>query len=97
MNKSDLINVVAEKSELKKVQAEKAVNAVFEAISSALTEGEKVQLIGFGTFELRARDERTATNPQKKGETITIPAHTVPAFKASSNLKEAVKNTEIKK
>lgn len=95
MNKSELITVVAEKSELKRAQAEKAVNAVFDAISSALVEGEKVQLIGFGTFELRARDERTATNPQKHGEKITIPAHTVPAFKASSSLKESVKDTKV--
>jgi len=90
MNKSDLISVVAEKSELKKVQAEKAVNVALEAITNALSEGEKVQLIGFGTFEVRERKERVSKNPRTQ-EPMTIPAQKAPAFKAGSALKEAVK------
>lgn len=89
MNKTDLVNSVAEKAELTKKDAEKAVNAVFASIEEALKKGEKVQLVGFGTFEVRERGERKGRNPQT-GEEITIAATKVPAFKAGKALKEAV-------
>jgi len=89
LNKTELISSVAEKTDLTKKDAEKAVNAVFAAIEEALARGEKVQLVGFGTFEVRDRKERTGRNPQT-GEEIVIPAAKVPAFKAGKSLKEAV-------
>ena len=73
MNKTELINAVAEKAELSKKDAEAAVTAMIDAITGALVEGEKVQLVGFGAFEVKARAERVGRNPQTK-ETITIPA-----------------------
>ncbi|MDP9729756.1 HU family DNA-binding protein [Alicyclobacillus sp. TC] len=87
MNKADLVNKVADKTGLKKKDAEAAVNSVFESIEEALREGEKVQVIGFGTFETRTRAARSGRNPQT-GETIEIPAATVPAFKPGNKLKE---------
>ncbi|KUK31513.1 MAG: DNA-binding protein Hup [Thermoanaerobacterales bacterium 50_218] len=89
MNKAELINCVAEKAEMTKKDAEKAVNAVFAAIEEALARGEKVQLVGFGTFEIRERAARTGRNPQT-GEEIQIPATKVPAFRAGKALKDAV-------
>ena len=89
MNKSELVATVAQKSELSKKDAEKAVSAVFEAITEALVGGDKVQLVGFGTFEVRDRKERQGQNPQTK-QPIVIPATKVPAFKAGKSLKEAV-------
>ncbi|MDK2823043.1 MAG: DNA-binding protein HU-beta [Clostridia bacterium] len=89
MNKTELISSVAEKSELTKKDAEKAVNALFASIEEALSRGEKVQLVGFGTFEVRDRKARTGRNPQT-GEEIQIPAAKVPAFKAGKSLKDAV-------
>lgn len=89
MTKSDLINAVASSAELSKKDAEKAVSATVEAISSALAEGEKVQLVGFGTFEVRDRKERDGRNPLS-GEPMHIPATKVPAFKAGKALKDAV-------
>ncbi|HHW06871.1 MAG TPA: HU family DNA-binding protein [Clostridia bacterium] len=89
MNKADLVNAVAEKAELTKKDAEKAVNAVFASIEEALARDEKVQLVGFGTFEVRDRAQRTGRNP-KTGEEIVIPASKVPAFKPGKALKEAV-------
>ncbi|MEE0859488.1 MAG: HU family DNA-binding protein [Acutalibacteraceae bacterium] len=89
MNKSELIAQVAEKSNLTKKDAEKAVTAVIDTIVSAVIEGEKVQLVGFGTFEQRQRNERTGVDPRTKTK-ITIPASKVPAFKAGRNFKEAV-------
>ncbi|MFZ7104725.1 MAG: HU family DNA-binding protein [Peptococcaceae bacterium] len=89
MNKTELISSVAEKSELTKKDAEKAVNALFASVEETLSRGEKVQLVGFGTFEVRERKERTGRNPQT-GEEIQIPAAKVPAFKAGKSLKEAV-------
>lgn len=89
MNKAELINAVAAKNELDKKNAEKAVNAVLSAITDALAAGEKIQLIGLGTFEVRARAEKQARNP-RTGEVITAPATKVPAFKAGKALKEAV-------
>ena len=89
MNKTDLISSVAEKSELTKKDAEKAVSALFASVEEALARGEKVQLVGFGTFEVRDRKARTGRNPQT-GEEIQIPAAKVPAFKAGKSLKDAV-------
>ena len=89
MNKTELIAAVAEKGFSKK-DAEKAVAAVFGSIEEALKAGDKVQLIGFGTFEVRARNAKTARNP-RTGETMTVPATKVPAFKAGAALKAAVK------
>lgn len=89
MNKADLVAAVAEKAEVSKKDAEKAVNAVFASIEEALARNEKVQLVGFGTFEVKDRAERTGRNPQTK-ETIIIPASRVPGFKAGKALKEAV-------
>ena len=90
MKKAELIEAVASKSELQKQDAKKAVDALFEAISTTLATGEKVQLVGFGTFEVRERAERTGRNPQT-GEEMTIPATKVPGFKVGKELKEAVK------
>ena len=89
MTKNDLVSQVAGKAELTKKDAEKAVSAVLEAITGALKDGDKVSLVGFGTFETRNRPERKGRNPQTKEE-ITIPATTAPAFKAGKALKEAV-------
>ncbi|MDQ0190152.1 HU family DNA-binding protein [Alicyclobacillus cycloheptanicus] len=90
MNKMDLVNKVAEKTGLKKSQAEQAVNSVFSAIEEALSAGEKVQVIGFGTFETRKRSARSGRNPQT-GETISIPESVVPAFKPGNKLKEVIR------
>ena len=89
MNKSELVAKVAEKSGLTRGDAEKSVAAVFETITETHVGGEKVQLVGFGTFEVRDRKERQGQNPQTK-EPIVIPATKVPAFKAGKSLKEAV-------
>lgn len=90
MNKSELISVVAEKADLTKKDTEKVVSAVFESIEESLSKGEKVQVIGFGTFDVRARKEREGRNPAT-GETIQIPAVKVPVFKAGKALKDSVK------
>lgn len=89
MNKAELIASVAEQAALSKKDAEKAINAVVDTISTALTEGDKIQLVGFGTFEVRAREARTGKNP-RTGEAIQIAASKVPAFKAGKALKDAV-------
>lgn len=89
MTKAELIAAVAEKSELSKKDSEKAVSAVVDAITEALVAGEKVALVGFGTFETKTRNERKGINPITKQE-ITIAAATVPAFKAGKALKDAV-------
>ncbi|MDP1442235.1 HU family DNA-binding protein [Priestia megaterium] len=90
MKKAEFIEAVASKSELTKQDAKKAVDALFETISTTLAKGKKVQLVGFGTFEVRERAERTGRNPQT-GEEMTIPATKVPGFKVGKELKEAVK------
>ena len=89
MNKTELIASVAEKADMTKKDAEKAVNAVFTAIEEALTRGDKVQVIGFGTFEVRVREERKGRNPQT-GKEIVIPASKSPIFKAGKSLKDNV-------
>lgn len=90
MNKTELVAAVAAKAELSKKDAEAAVNAVFDSVKDALAEGDKVSLIGFGTFSIKTRAARTGLNPRTK-ETIEIPESKVPAFKAGSALKDAVK------
>lgn len=89
MNKAELISSMAEKSELSKKDAEKALNAFLESVEDALVKGDKVQLVGFGSFEVRRRAERKGKNPQTKEE-ITIPATNAPIFKVGKALKDAV-------
>ena len=89
-NKQDLIAKVAETAELSKKQAALVVNTVFDTISESLSNGEKVQIIGFGSFDVRERAERKGRNPQTGAE-LVIPASKVPGFKASKALKETVK------
>ena len=89
MNKTELIAAVAQKSDLTKKDAEKAVKAVFEAISDSLTKGDKVQIIGFGAFEVRDRKGREGRNP-RTNEPIQIEASKTPAFKAGKQLKDLV-------
>jgi DNA-binding protein HU-beta len=90
MNKTELVKVVAEQAELTQKDAAKAVDALFSTISNTLAQEEKIQLIGFGTFEVRERAARKGRNPQT-GEEIEIAASKVPAFKPGKELKEAVK------
>ncbi len=87
MNKTELIAAVAKQTELKKVDAEKAVNSVIEIVKEQLNKGEKVQIIGFGTFEAKDRSARVARNP-RTGEEINVPASKAPSFKASKAFKE---------
>lgn len=89
MNKAELINAVAEKAALSKKDTETAVNAVIDVIAAALAEGDKVQLVGFGAFEVKARAERIGRNPKTKEE-IKIPASKLPVFKAGKALKDTV-------
>lgn len=89
MNKAELISSVAEKSKLTKKDAEAAVKALIESVVETLENGDKVQLVGFGTFEAKKRAERQGKNPRTK-EPITIPASTVPVFKAGKEFKERV-------
>ncbi|MEH7013422.1 HU family DNA-binding protein [Neobacillus niacini] len=90
MNKTELVIQVAKTSELSQKEASKAVDAVFDTVLDALKKGDKVQLIGFGNFEVRERAARTGRNPQT-GEEIQISAGKVPAFKPGKVLKDAVK------
>ncbi len=89
MTKVDLVNSVAAKSGLSKKDSEKAVAAVFESITDSLKAGEKVALVGFGTFEVKTRAQREGINPRTK-EKITIAASKLPSFKAGRVLKDAV-------
>ena len=91
MNKAELINAAAERAGLSKKDTEAAVNAAIEVISDCLAEGDKVQLVGFGAFEVKSRAERTGRNPKTK-EPIDIPASKVPVFKAGKVLKDLVAN-----
>ncbi|TCP59382.1 nucleoid protein Hbs [Tumebacillus sp. BK434] len=90
MNKTDLVNLVAEKADLSKKDAASAVDAVFDGIVEALASGDKVQLIGFGNFEVRERSARKGRNPQT-GEEIDIAAAKVPAFKPGKQFKDSIK------
>ena len=89
MNRTELINAVSEKTGLTKKAADESITAVFDAITGELANGGKVQLIGFGTFEVRNRGARTGRNPQTK-EPIAIAASKAPVFKAGKALKDAV-------
>ena len=90
MNKTELIAEIAAKAELSKKDAEKALNAFVESVTEGLKKGEKVGLVGFGSFETKKRAARKGTNPQT-GAIIDIPAATVPSFKVGKGLKDAVK------
>jgi DNA-binding protein HU-beta len=89
LNKTELISEVAQKANITKKDADKIVNAFFTTVETALKAGDKVQLVGFGTFEVRERQARKGRNPQT-GQEINIPATKVPAFKAGKALKDAV-------
>ena len=96
MNKSELIEVAAEKAELNKIQTAKALNAILEAIVEAVAKRDDVVLVGFGTFKASDRSARTARNP-RTGEPLKIAATTVPKFSAGSNFKAAVAPAKKKK
>lgn len=89
MNKAELVSSVADKAEVTKKEAEKIITAVFDVVEEALAKGEKVQLVGFGTFEVRDRAARTGRNPQT-GEEIQIAATRVPAFRAGKALRDSI-------
>ncbi|AEC16912.1 DNA-binding protein HU-alpha [Gallibacterium anatis] len=90
MNKTELVDVIAEKTKLSKKDSKAALEAALEAITESLKAGDAVQLIGFGTFKVNQRQERTGRNPQT-GKEIKIPATKVPAFVSGKALKDAVK------
>ena len=89
MNKAELISAVAEKAGMSKKDSEKAINAAFESITEALVAGDKVQLVGFGAFEVKERGERVGRNPKTKEE-VKVPATRVASFKVGKALKDAV-------
>ncbi|MBR4953869.1 MAG: HU family DNA-binding protein [Oscillospiraceae bacterium] len=89
MNKTELINAVAEKTGLSKKDSEKAITATFDAITASLEAGDKVQLVGFGAFDIKERGARIGRNPKTKEE-IQIPASRVPVFKAGKALKDVI-------
>ena len=91
MNKTQFVEAVAKKAEISKKDAEAAVNAMTAVVAETLKAGDKVQLIGFGTFEVKARAARTGRNP-KTGEAMTIAASKTPAFAAGKALKDAINN-----
>lgn len=90
MNKTELVQAVSDRTELSKKDASEVVETVFEVITDALADGEKVQLVGFGNFEIRERAARKGRNPQT-GEVIDIAASKIPAFKAGKTLREGVR------
>lgn len=90
MNKSELVAMMAEKADLSKKDAEKALNAFVESVQETVKTGDKISLIGFGTFELRKRESREGKNP-RTGEKLTIAACSVPAFKAGKAFKDLLK------
>ncbi len=89
MNKSELVQQIADRTDLSKAQATAALNAMVDAIAEALGKGETVALVGFGTFKVSERAKRTGRNPQT-GETLVVPAAKVPRFSAGKALKDAV-------
>ncbi|MEW5761847.1 MAG: HU family DNA-binding protein [Bacillota bacterium] len=95
MNKAELVSAVAEKTDLTKKDVEKAVTALLDSIGDALARGDRVQLVGFGTFEVRERAARKGRNPQT-GEEIDIAASRVPVFKAGKALREVVGNANTR-
>lgn len=90
MNKAELLTSMAERSGLTKTESEKALNAFIDTVTEALADGEKVQLVGFGSFEPRPRKAREGRNPRNPEEVIQIPASVAPVFRAGKTLKEAV-------
>ena len=90
MNKTELIAAIAEQAEISKKDAEKALKAFVDVVTEQLKEGEKVQLVGFGTFETRERAARQGRNPRDPQQVINIPASKAPVFKAGKVLKEAI-------
>lgn len=96
MNKGDLINKIAEDASLTKNQATDALNAVLDAVTDSLKSGDKVTLVGFGTFSLSYREARTGRNPRKPNETINIPAKVVAKFKPGKELAGAVDSEELR-
>ncbi len=90
MNKAELVSSIAEKSNLTKKDAEAALNGFIQSVEEALSKGEKVQLVGFGTFEVRSRKAREGRNPRNPEEVIKIPASNAPVFKAGKGLKDIV-------
>lgn len=90
MNKMELVSAIAEKSDLSKRDAEAALNAFTDIVAEELKKGEKIQLVGFGTFEVSERAERTGRNPQT-GEAMVIPASKMPKFKVGKLLKDSIK------
>ena len=96
MNKTELVAAIADKTELSKKDSEKALKAFIDVVGEELKKGEKIQLVGFGTFEARTRNARTGKNP-RTNEPIKIPAATVPAFKAGKAFKDAVNAAPAKK
>jgi DNA-binding protein HU-beta len=88
MNKAELVSSIAEKSNLTKKDTENALNAFMKVVEEALAKGDKVQLVGFGTFEVRERKAREGRNPRNPEEVIQIPASKAPVFKAGKALKE---------
>ncbi|NLD18096.1 MAG: HU family DNA-binding protein [Tissierellia bacterium] len=90
MNKQELVAQIAEKSELTKKDSESALNAFIETVQEALADGDKVQLVGFGTFEVRHRKAREGRNPRNPEEKINIPASKAPVFRAGKGFKEIV-------
>lgn len=91
MNKEMLITAIAEKTEMTKIQSEKALKAFIDVVTEEMKKGEKVQLVGFGTFEVTERAERQGRNPST-GESMVIPASKSPKFKAGKALKDAIKD-----
>ncbi len=91
MNKAELVSAIAEKTNVTKKVSEEYVNAFIDIVTEALVKGDKVQLVGFGSFELRKRAARKGRNPQTKEE-IKIPASKAPVFKAGKALKDVINN-----
>ena len=89
MNKAELVAAIAEKTDLSKKDSEKALKAFIDVVTEELTKGEKIQLVGFGTFEVAERAARTGRNPQT-GEEMTIAASKAPKFKAGKALKDSL-------
>lgn len=95
MNKAELVNAIASKAQITQTEANKVLNAVLETVTETLKKEESVVLVGFGTFEVKARAARVARN-LRTGEPMTIPAKKVPSFRAGKGLKEAVNTTNAK-
>ncbi|MBQ9308545.1 MAG: HU family DNA-binding protein [Clostridia bacterium] len=91
MNKTELIAALADRTGVQKRDAEKSINAFVDIVTESLVNGDKVQLVGFGSFEIKERAARTARNP-RTGEELAVPASKAPVFKPGKALKEAVKN-----